>query len=251
MRVSDQLVQRRRFIAAALVLLAVPGLAVAQTPAKSGNAAGFDYEMVVRGAPPETQHLPLLVAFHYSGGTLAQVFENYDAVSGPVRIIAVRGANPKRGGFSYFPVDYYQLSEEQQLPVARETVARIADFLRTVSKTYGAKPVVSGASQGGDISFRLAVDHPDLIQAALPIAPVMPASVQPASAAGRDARPPIYVFQGEADPIVNVETVRKRVDELKPVLPITLKTYPGLGHDISPEEKADYTAVINKLLRGR
>jgi hypothetical protein len=33
--------------------------------------------------------------------------------------------------------------------------------------------------------------------------------------------------------------------------PVTLKTYPGLGHDISPAMKADYTALLDKSLANR
>lgn len=210
--------------------------------------AGVTYEEVVRGAAADGEAMPVLVAFHYSGGSAAESFENYDRIAGPVRILVPLGAYPKRNGLSYFPVDYYQRSPDERFRVARETVDALAPFLAAVIEAHGVKPVVSGISQGGDISLLLAVYHPDLVAASFPFAAVIPADLAVSPERAAVPGPPIHVMQGEADPIVDVAVTRVRVDELAAGLPLSLTTYPDLGHDISPAMKADYTRLIHEAL---
>lgn len=229
----------------------VLALGLMSLPARADpkQLAGVAYEEIVRGQAVDGQPLPLLVAFHYSGGSARESFENYDQVAGPVRILVPLGAHPKRQGLSYFPVDYYQQAPDDQFRIARETVDRMAEFLEAATTTYGRKPVVSGISQGGDISLLLAVYHPDRIAAAFPFAAVIPDALIVSTERAAIGGPCIVAMQGEADAIVDVATTRARVEALKVGLPITLTTYPGLGHDISPAMKADYTALIDGALQ--
>jgi len=222
--------------------------AVAPVIAEPQALAGVTYEEVVRGEAAAGAAMPLLVAFHYSGGSSAESFANYDEVPGPVRILVPLGGFPKRQGLSYYPVDYYQRPAEERYRIARETAAHMAEFLRAASQTYGATPVVSGISQGGDISLFLAVYHPEVVKASFPFAPVIPEQLTVSDASAGMEGPPIHVMQGDADAIIDVEVTRGRVSELAVGLPIRLTTYPGLGHDISPEMEAEYSPLIGAAL---
>jgi len=212
--------------------------------------AGVAYEEVVRGKPVEGAVIPLLVAFHYSGGSAAESFAHYDELPGPVRILVPLGAFPKRQGLSYFPVDYSQRPAAERYRIAHDTAAQMAEFVRAATREYGARPVVSGISQGGDLSLLLAIHHPDLIKASFPFAPVIPPELIVSDARAKAEGPPIHVMQGDADAIIDVALTRTRVAELAEDLPIRLTTYPGLGHDISAEMEADYSPLINAALRG-
>jgi len=209
--------------------------------------AGFAYEVVVRGEPQGDAPLPLIVALHYSAGSAEETFENYDEVAGPVRILVPLGEHPKRGGLSYFPVDYYELGPDEQFAIATRTADRLARFLQAAEERYGSRPVVTGISQGGDLSLLLAVRYPERVAAALPIAPVVPGSLNIRSRPARGA-PCILVLQGEDDSIVDVSQTRARLTELQARYPVAFKTYPGVGHDISPEMEDDYTRVIDGWL---
>lgn len=237
----------REFLAVAIgmALLLAPARALAEPKVLAGVA----YEEVVRGETANGEAMPVLIAFHYSGGSAAESFENYDQIAGPVRILVPLGRYPKRQGLSYFPVDYYQRAPDEQFRVARDTVDGLAPFLEAVIDTWGAAPVVSGISQGGDISLLLAVYHPELVAAAFPFAAVVPGGLSVTAERAALPGPPIHAMQGEADTIVDVEVTRARIDALAPSLPVSLTTYPGLGHDISPAMKADYTRLIEEALR--
>ena len=235
-----------RLCVLAAIGLCLTSAAVAQS--KPHYLAGVAYEEVVRGGE-EGDALPLLVAFHYSGGSSREAFENYDQISGPVRILVPLGRYPKRQGLSYFPTDYYQRTPEAQFRVARETTADMARFLAAAEARYRRRPVVSGISQGGDISLLLAIYHPETVAAAIPLAAVIPEALAAPPADPRRNSPCILLMQGEDDPIVDVSLTRARAQALGATLPLALVTYPGLGHDISPAMKADYTSFIEGALR--
>ncbi len=213
--------------------------------------AGVAYEEIVRGKPADGAVIPLLVAFHYSGGSAAESFAHYDELPGPVRILVPLGAFPKRQGLSYFPVDYSQRPAGERYRIAQDTADQMAEFIRAATQKYGARPVVSGISQGGDLSLLLAIHHPDLIKASFPFAPVIPSELTVPDARANAEGPAIHVMQGEADAIIDVTLTRARVAELAEHLPIRLTTYPGLGHDISAEMEADYSPLIDAALRGK
>jgi len=230
---------------AAAILWMAPGT---EARAEPQELAGVFYEEVVRGATAHGEPLPLLVAFHYSGGSARESFEHYNEVAGPVRILVPLGRYPKRQGLSYFPVDYYRRSPDEQFRVARDTADEMARFLEAAEGLYGSRPVVSGISQGGDISLLLAVYHPDTVAAAVPLAAVIPDALMiTPDRAGRPG-PCILMMQGEDDAIVDVSRTRGLAATLQAGLPLALETYPGVGHDISPAMKADYTAFIDAVL---
>ena len=210
--------------------------------------AGFAYEEVVRGAPEDAAGIPLIVALHYSAGSAREAFANYEAVDGPVRILVPLGEFPKRGGLSYFPVDYYELPASERFEIATEATRRLAAFLAAATELYGARPVVTGLSQGGDISLLLAVSYPETVTAAVPIAAVIPDALTVSPQRAALDGPCILMLQGEEDPVVNVADTRAGIARLKSGLPVVLRTYPGVGHDISPEMEEAYTAFIERAL---
>lgn len=192
--------------------------------------------------------LPLLIAFHYSSGTPIETMRDYDSLKAPVRIIVPKGNYRKRGGFSYYPVNYYQTDSAAQFATARATLDSIANFVRVIEKKYGKKAIVSGISQGGDIALLMALYYPERCAASFPIAAVInPALVDSISNASNI--PPIFLHQGEADKIVSIDYTRKKVSQLQKRIILKLYSYPGVGHEISPEMKDNYSAQIDELIK--
>jgi predicted esterase len=227
-----------------VLLVLLCGSVFAQTP-KQGTAAGFKYLEIIQGE--ETGALPLLIAFHYSGGTPAETRQDYTLLKHPVRIILPQGNFPKRQGFSYFPTDYYQKDSLTQYTLARKTVDSLALFVHALTTKYQQKAVVSGISQGGDLSLLLPLHYPEQISAAFAFAAV----ISPFIVAERPVKVPFYLYQGEADPIVPLATTLRRIKQLSPALSLTLFTYPELGHDISEAMKKEYSAAIDRYLLKR
>lgn len=171
----------------------------------TGKLEGFSYVEEVRLAEKNDKSIPVMIVFHYSGGSASSALQDYVDIAVPVRIIAPIGNYPKRAGRSYFPPDYYTLDSATQVSVAKRTVDSLAVFIKAVMKGNPGKVIVSGISQGGDLSWLLAVHHPQLVKAALPFAAFIHRQAWDAILKMPANPTPIYLFQGDDDPIIAVK----------------------------------------------
>ncbi len=230
-----------------VVLCAFAGTLFGQSkPTSTLSAEGFDYIEIVKGQ--DNGKLPLLIAFHYSGGNPLETISDYDSIKTPIRIIIPKGNYRKREGFSYYPADYYQQDSLIQFSLSKITVDSIAKFVQSIEKRHQQKAIVSGISQGGDIAFLLAVYYPELCKASFPFAAVIHyTGIRELKDKPVKKRIPIYLFQGENDKIVAVSSTKRKVEEIGNGLQIKLFTYPNLGHDISLQMKIDYSKIIDKI----
>jgi predicted esterase len=213
------------------------------------SAEGFDYYEIVKTGESNNKQLPLLVAFHFSSSTPEELISYYDSLQMPVRIIIPRGNYPKRNGYSYFPQDHYAKDSLSQMITVKGTVDSMAVFLKAISRKYKVKPVVSGISQGGDISLLLAIHYPQLIKAAFPLLGFIHRQAYEGMKGSSVKGVPVYMFQGEDDKIVSVNYTQKEVAFLKNKFQITLSTYPQTGHDVTAAMEKDYSALMRPLLR--
>jgi phospholipase/carboxylesterase len=241
----DNMCARLPFVLHLMLLFAGMAVHSQDHRAEKTTIDGFEYIEIVKGL--DDGELPLLIVFHYSGGNPTGMISYYDELQAPVRIILPRGNHKKREGFSYFPPDYYQKDSVTQYNVSKAVTDSLAKFIQSITMKYRKKAVVSGISQGGDISFLLARYYPDFLSAAFPFAAVINSNLTAGLRNEPVGRIPIYIFQGESDKIVSVATTRKRIAEVGEMLDIQLRTYPGLGHDISAQMKSDYSKLIDYI----
>jgi phospholipase/carboxylesterase len=206
---------------------------------------GFKYLEAVKNTSGIEADLPVIIAFHYSSSTPQETVNEYDQITAPVRIILPQGNFRKRAGFTYFPADYYSKDSLTQISISRITVDSIASFVRAIGKKYNRKPIVAGFSQGGDISFLLAIYYPELITAAFPLAGFVHRQRINDIKLHAQKAVPVLIYQGEDDKIISVEYSKREVEELGEYFSISLKTYPGLGHDFSPRMKKDYASRMS------
>ena len=218
----------------------------AQTiPSKYQISDGFKYLEVVDKSIRTNQRLPLLVVFHYSSSTPEEMITYYDSLSSPMRIILVKGNYVKRNGFSYFPPDHYSKDSITQMNTIKKTVDSLAVFVATVRKKYDVDPIVTGISQGGDISLLLAVHYPNLIKASIPLLGFIHKTHYTGLKAPKK-RVPIYLFHGEADKIVSIEYVKTEFTFLKKDFNILLYSYPGVTHDVTPLMEKEYSRLLKE-----
>jgi predicted esterase len=116
-----------------------------------------------------------------------------------------------------------------------------------MEKKYESKAVVSGISQGGDIAFLMAVYYPKLCKASFPFAGYIHSQLYNDIMRKPLNNVPVYLFQGEDDPIVPVFYSKEAVKKLDKKLALKLFTYPGVGHEISAKMKMDYSTMIDKI----
>jgi phospholipase/carboxylesterase len=221
----------------------------------AGPRAGATAEDTSRQLVHETYTLggeqpeALLVALHYSGGTPAFWNEYVKDWGAPVRVLLPQGPLRRREGFTWFAPGHEEKDEAAKLADVEQMAVRVADLIREVRRAHPElrRVGVTGFSYGGDLAWFLAIRYPELVDVAVPMGSRLlgdPMRALPATSRVR-------VLQGEADAIIDAQKTAARVEALKAGgVPIDLRTYPGLGHDVSPELIEDWRAFLRQELSG-
>ena len=192
----------------------MPPPAPAETPstgiAPSGSAptdtAPLEYiEAITAGADAESA-LPMIIVVHGLGDRPENFIRVFDAFPVAARIIAPRGPTQRSRGYSWFPVrlpvkaDDAAMTEGIRASAIR--LAALAQWLSQRRPTIG-KPVITGFSQGGILSFAVALHHPDAIAAAVPVAGALPPALSSAAPMPPAThRPVIRALHGASDRVV-------------------------------------------------
>ncbi len=203
----------------------------------------------VVGAEDHGQPLPMVVMVHGLGDRPESMLRVMGQLPGPARVIAPRAPDAFHDGWSWFPIradgDENQLAEH-----LGQVADRFADDLASAQQarpTVG-KPVMSGFSQGGMLSFAVAVRHPDAVALAVPVAGWLPEPLWPEGGPPAGA-PPIHALHGLADDRLPFERTSKGVDAMRTRgWEVTMQAFPEVGHRIPPQvQRALYREVQQAL----
>jgi len=203
--------------------------------------------------------LPLLIVLPWSRSTPAQALAEvgYADIEVPARIVAIQGFEPDRDGFSWWrrtrPAPADPDRDYELVSLLSDRAERLSSLVDAVQHHVGSPSVtvVTGISQGGDLSIALGILHPTAISAALPIASRFPEPMWPSLTTTASAPPPIDAFQGAADPVAPFAALQRSVAALRHRgYPVVLHRYDDLAHDVSPALAADVRACAALRLRG-
>ena len=214
-----------------------------------GEIAGVRYlEYMTGGARPDDR-VPMIVALHPMGGDPEDFLPLLLRYHRRARLILPYG-HPSGGMYIW----YDSVAEDVAAPlVAREAdrLAAVLAALLSARPTIG-KPLVTGFSQGGIMTFALAVTHPDSLAAAFPVGGLLPSSLYPSRAIVSLPRPmklpPVSAFHGAADLAVPTRSARASIAELRRAgYTADLREYAGVGHDVSDAEQNDLLDLIGRV----
>lgn len=212
--------------------------------------AGYCYERFVVNAAPDAEALPVVIALHWSTSTPAEFQAHVRGLQQPARVVMPQGPYPKKAGFSFYPAspNYYELPADEKMPHLLQEADRLSAFITAVSKKYPSpvKPVLLGASQGGDLSYAIAIRNPDRISLAIPLLATIDERLIGKAPAGAV---PVRAFHGADDRIVPLADAGRHVAALASAgHDARLRAYPGTGHDIPVDMQRDYLRTIDRHL---
>jgi phospholipase/carboxylesterase len=211
------------------------------------EAAGIRYIEIVTARADPTSELPLVMAIHGLGDqpeNFAPVLADLDE---PARLIVPRGLSAYHGGYSWFPFrgELREEAVERGVVAAAQALARALDALQKTRPTRG-RPIVTGFSQGGALSFALAVLHPTSVAASIPVGGWV-AFPLPKEAA---PRPPITALHGAADSLIPVGPTRAAVTSLRALgFQAELREFPGVGHSIPEPMRRELLGLVGAAVR--
>jgi phospholipase/carboxylesterase len=212
-----------------------PAARPVEGPGGSFELAGVRYlEHLTGGARPD-ERVPMIIALHGMGADPDDMLELFQAYPHRARLVLPFG-HPRGGKFAWFE----GLGRDAPAAEVTRETQRLADFIAAllVARPTVGKPVITGFSQGGMLSFALAVTHPDAISAAVPISGMLPPSLYPLAQSERSiARPPVIAFHGGADLAVPTASARASVALLQSAgYAAELREYAGVAHHTTPAE---------------
>jgi phospholipase/carboxylesterase len=198
------------------------------------------------GGAKTSDKVPLILAIHGFGDRPEAFSGIFNGLSARARIVLPYGLSSHGDGFSWFPLSRLdpKALAEATTHAANELATLLVDLEQ--SRPIQGKPIVTGFSQGGMLSFTLAVLHPERIGVALPIAGLLAPALIPSSWPMGKVAPPVHAFHGDADDRVPIAEARDTVLALSKVgFAVTLSEYPNVRHSVSPEMRRDWMAAVD------
>jgi len=210
--------------------------------------AGVRYIELLTGDAAATDELPMVIAIHGLGDRPENFAGLLQGLAQPARVILPAGLKPSDDGFSWFDVRARSRDVDalaKGIGDASDTLAAFIDTVSAERPTLG-KPIVTGFSQGGMLSFAIAAGHPESVSAAFPVSGWLPPPLWP-EAGPKGAPTPVVALHGDADNAVLIEPTRLAVARLQELgYSVELREYPEVRHQITAEMRG----VLWSLLRG-
>lgn len=223
-------------------------------------AGGLKYLEIVRGQASPEEPLPLLIVIHGLGDRPHRDWLYAIDIDPKLkaRMILPQAPTPHGQGYAWFPYRSQDHNDEALASGISEAAARLSsmiDALKAQRPTRG-RAVVTGFSQGGMLSFALALSQPQKILFALPISGQLPPPLWPSTRPKRGSVPRMIALHGTADTVVSFESDEKVVQHLRGLgYPLELVRYEGVGHVISEEMstrvKRELSAAVASLLTAK
>ena len=233
------------------ILLSCIGILSAQE--STGKLEGFNYKEISINTNNSTQNLPIIIGLHWMSSSPDEFQTYLNQIKEPARVILLEGNYPYKGGFSFYPVEpenYYKMDADSKMKVVENEGEKLSKFITSVSKKYKStkKPILIGASQGGDLSYYIAIHHANIIGLSCPLLATIDNRL--IKKTRKTSKVKIVAFHGEKDPIVKVTDAKTHVEILNDKsFNAQIYTYPGVEHDISDTMQHDFSALIDSYLK--
>lgn len=213
----------------------------------------LSYLEVLSGGARADQRLPMLVAVHGLGDSPQGFATMWKELPVAARIILPQAPRPYGRGYSWFSMDEDDQQRAASLHEDAGLLVELISGLRQSRPTVG-RPVLTGFSQGGMLTFAVAVLYPRSLEAAFPVGGLLPMGLLQSglvrSGSPSAVRyPTIVAFHGSNDTRVPISRARDTIDALTAWgLQARLREYPGVGHAISARMRRELFEEISHAL---
>jgi phospholipase/carboxylesterase len=218
-----------------------------------GRVGSLRYLERTLGGGDPTQPLPLLIMIHGMGDApRMDWFTGAGEIKTPLRLIMPQAPTPYYDGFSWFSYDPAQRDPQalaRGISAAAEQLARAIELLRARRATIG-RAIVTGFSQGGMLSYALALRHPELVAFSHPMSGTLPKRLWPAQKPADVRFPRIAAMHGDRDSLVPIAPTRELHARLSALgYDNSLREFAGVRHQITPEMEAYTVELLNSAAR--
>jgi phospholipase/carboxylesterase len=202
---------------------------------------GVDFIELFPGDADESA--PLVVFIHGMGDKPDSWIDPWRTFPAKAQIVLPRAFTKYGDGWSWFEFRDGMSDAE----FGAEVSGAEEKLWKAIAKLAGPRRlIVSGFSQGGILSFAMAARHPDKIAYAFPVSGSCPGPLLPKNKAHAA---PLIAFHGTADNVLAFKWGQGAVNAFKEQgNEASLKAYPGVGHTMTAEMRADLWTELRKAL---
>ena len=155
---------------------------------------------------------------------------------------------PGAMGYAWYPMSMGGPPDIAAILSSRE---KVRDFLDACLGRYPIDPkklVLLGFSQGGVMSYGLALSNPERFAALAVLSSWLPKELIPEVSTSNEAirSLPTLVHHGSQDQLIEVQRARDSVEQLRAFrVPLTYREY-DMGHEITPRSLSDLSAWLQE-----
>jgi predicted esterase len=217
---------------------------------------GYKYIHKTINADSSDNGIPIIIGMHWRGSTPDEFGQFLTGFKSPVRLILLQGQYPddevNHSFFKIIPTDYYTLPTDEKMKILLQEGKKLSKFIQAITDKYNPtkKPVIIGASQGGDLSYVIGIRYNNLVSLSCPLLATMDNRIiKPLSKKSQKQISKIVVFHGLADKIVSIDTVKQHIQVLRDnKFKVNLHSYENNTHSISNKMMIEFTELIDRHL---
>ena len=214
------------------------------------KAGGLRYLELVSGGSERSAALPLVIVIHGLGDKPSRSWLDLIDPNTHARLIVPEAPRPYMNGFAWFDYGASHQAPEHLAAGIRGATDSLARLIEQVQRAYhrDERVVVTGFSQGGMLSYALALLRPDLVRVAIPISGMLPLPLWPTRNAGGQA-PRIQALHGTADRVVPFEADRQLSERLRALqFAAELTPFARTGHTITQSMREAVRSALAEIL---
>jgi phospholipase/carboxylesterase len=208
---------------------------------RRGAFEDIHYIEVVIGAATFDDPMPIVFVLHGRGGVAMLPGGPFIGLTHAIRVIVPQAPGRLGSGWEWLPVSVGSGLVDRLASSLFQVSSRLAAMIRAVSRerpTIG-RAIVTGFSQGGLVTYALALHHDDVVSHAFPLSTWLPPPLEPLYRRDDLVYPTIRSMHGSADPVIPVAPTRELVDRLRGRgFDVELHEFAGVRHEMSAEMDA-------------
>ena len=210
-------------------------------------APAAELTMVAHEPTRKTAHPPLIVLLHGAGADERDMIGLWRDLPDDLVVVSPRAPFAEGGGFRWYRKD----SRDADIAISRKIIDLVVDEAVKRFEADPARVFVGGFSQGGVMTYEVALHAPDRFRGAA----VLSGSLFPTALAGLPARDALareswFIGHGTADariPFAGATAARATLKQRG--ITVDFHAYAGMGHATDAAETRDLSAWLAKRLR--
>ncbi len=211
----------------------------------------MNLQYLVREPQNITSKTPLLILLHGYGSNEEDLFSFTPTLPEDWLVVSFRAPfSTQYGGFSWYDIDLMNLENRINIPQAKESLQGIIENIMKISNDYGLtenETHLCGFSQGGILSYALALHHPELFSkiACMSCYPEEKLLENTVKDKKKLERLRFFISHGTEDTVIPLEWGRKAADLLYDFgCYFTFREYMS-GHGVNQKNYMDLMEFFN------